>query len=785
MTTIKTTLITNLSEINNWIVTLWPDKDHLWEKAIPLLKQEMPELLSLGQHNPEARSGPAIWLRCAIAGKIPNISIPKGRAAIIYLPGVSRQDLRVVESCPEELKPLVEFQFRGKIWSQNNGKDWTLMSYLVSDKGGLNLDISQDTETKKALQNALIPLLNENVDDLKGKRLDKDYFNSLLTGGDPIRDMLNWLDQGDEFKANLSQEQWQAFCANCKSLFGLDPVKDGILSAVKSLVETEGSDARHKNWQQVWERYCDAPHKYIRIPDLIRKLQVPDDWLYLQNEDHAFDRYPQWNAEMEETLHKALLSLLKANTKDARARIAELEAAHARRRGLIWAELGEAKYTELLQNVALIAELTASGLEAGELPELEKRYSEHLWQVDSSVLKLLGRVDSGEDLKLFGGILELLYLPWLDASARYLQKKGVYTCERRPNSTDYLDSVEAVLFVDGLRFDCAKLLSELLITEGFQIEESVRWTGLPTITATCKPILIESNLSAGMDKHSKDEMNYAALSSYEFKKVLEKNEWKVLTAKNIIPMAKRSNGKTQSKLWLEYGNLDDLGHSQGWRIAKHINTTLAEIVAKVKDIFQAGWEKVLILSDHGWLLSPINLPKTDLPACLSESKWHRFATLKEGAQTQEHLFPWYWDTTQQIAIADGVSCYSAGVEFTHGGLSIQECLLLNIKVSKAESEQKRQTVKITDIKWTNMRCSIAIEGESEGLAFDIRSEPGNLLSSVVLNVNPIRSDHSASVVVEEETLQGDRAYIVILDPDGNIVSQVPTIIGGGKDDSTG
>jgi len=84
-----------------------------------------------------------------------------------------------------------------------------------------------------------------------------------------------------------------------------------------------------------------------------------------------------------------------------------------------------------------------------------------------------------------------------------------------------------------------------------------------------------------------------------------------------------------------------------------------------------------------------------------------------------------------------------------------------------------------------MRCSIAIEGESEGLAFDIRSEPGNLLSSVVLNVNPIRSDHSASVVVEEETLQGDRAYIVILDPDGNIVSQVPTIIGGGKDDSTG
>ena len=781
------TIVSDLSKLGNPAsrCVLWPDKERQWEKAIPALRKELPGLLCLGQYDPDNRTGPAIWLRCAIACQAIDLGLTEDMVFVLYLPGVGIQELKAVENCPEETKPLAELQFRSAIWSQYNGKDWTILSYLVSDKGGLGLDVAQDSQTKQALQNSLLPLLQENIDDLRGKRLDKDHFNSLLTGGDPTRDMLSWLDRGDGFKDNLSPEQWQAFCSNCKSRFGIDPVKDGLLSAAKLLVEIDGSDAIHKNWQQVWDRYCDAPKKYSRIPDLIRQLQVPDDWMYLQNEDHAFDRHPQWNDEMERKLRTALQSLLKANAKDARTKIAELEADHARRRELIWAELGEAKYAELLHYLAQIAELTANNLESGGLSEIEKRYSEHLWEADRAVVQLLGRIDSGEDLTLFGGILDILYTPWLDASARYLQDSGVFSQLDKADLTDKLNHVEAVLFVDGLRFDCAKRLSELLGSGAYQIDESIRWTGLPTITATCKPILIEPILSTGSEKQSRDETNYVAMNSYEFKKVLEKNNWKVLTAKDVIPLAERSAGKAQSRLWLEYSNLDELGHSQGWSIARHVESTLAEIVARINEIFQAGWEKVLILSDHGWLLSPNNLPKTDLPACLSESKWHRFATLKEGAQAQEHLFPWYWDPTRQIAIAAGVSCYSAGVEYTHGGLSIQECLLLDIMICKAGREQNRETVKITDIKWTNMRCVIAIEGQGEGMVFDIRSEPGDLLSSVVLNVNPIRSDHSASVVVEDETLQGNRAYIVILGPDGNIVSQMPTIIGGGKDDSTG
>ena len=41
---------------------------------------------------------------------------------VIYLPGVSRQDLRAVETCPDHLKPIVELQYRGVIWSQINAR---------------------------------------------------------------------------------------------------------------------------------------------------------------------------------------------------------------------------------------------------------------------------------------------------------------------------------------------------------------------------------------------------------------------------------------------------------------------------------------------------------------------------------------------------------------------------------------------------------------------------------------------------------------------------------------
>ena len=209
---------------------IWPDSDSQWKEVIPRLQNELPELLVLGEYNPEKRTGPAIWLRCVIAEKTGDVELPGDRVPILYLPGASRQDLRAVESCPDFLKPLAELQYRGVIWSQINAKDWTILAFLKSDQGGLNLDVAQDRASVNAMQLALYRLLDEEIGLLKGKRLDNDYFNTLLMGGDPVRDILQWLDQGDAFRTGCNKNEWRAFVEVCKSQLAFNPENDGILA---------------------------------------------------------------------------------------------------------------------------------------------------------------------------------------------------------------------------------------------------------------------------------------------------------------------------------------------------------------------------------------------------------------------------------------------------------------------------------------------------------------------------------------------------------------------------
>ena len=281
---------------------LWPDRDRQWEAVIPRLQAQVPELLVLGDYNSEKRTGPAIWLRCVIARKAPGIELVSQATPVIYLPGVGRQDLRAVESCPDYLKPLAELQYRGAIWSQINTKDWTILAFLKSDQGGLGLDVAQDQETKNAMLLALGTLLDEEIELLKGKRLDKDYFNTLLTGGDPVKDLLQWLDQGESFKRSRGENEWKAFVEVCKSQFAFNPDKEGLLTGVAKLASHEGP------WHPVWERFCEAPVRYPNIPEHIRKCKPPGDSI-LWRTGHCCEGWPQWNEEQEGSLRRDLNAL--------------------------------------------------------------------------------------------------------------------------------------------------------------------------------------------------------------------------------------------------------------------------------------------------------------------------------------------------------------------------------------------------------------------------------------------------------------------------------------------
>jgi hypothetical protein len=153
--------------------------------------------------------------------------------------------------------------------------------------------------------------------------------------------------------------------------------------------------------------------------------------------------------------------------------------------------------------------------------------------------------------------------------------------------------------------------------------------------------------------------------------------------------------------------------------------------------------------------------------------------LKEGADSNERLFPWYWNPNQHFALANGISCFKAGEEYTHGGLSVQEALVLQLTVKRAASQNNGSSVSIADIYWKGLRCIVQVDGNVDGIQVDIRTEAGSPDSSVVVTPRALKSEGTASIVVEDDGFEGKKAFVVCIATDGNLVAQQETVVGGG------
>lgn len=748
---------------------LWPDHARQWEGVVPILQAHLPELLVLGDYAPDRRTGPAIWLRCAIDAKLEAAPIPEGRIPIIYLPGVSRQHLRAVEECPDHLKPLAELQYRGVFWSQINAKDWTVLAFIKSDQGGLGLDVAADNESKNAMLRALHRFLEEERDLLQEKRLDKDYFNTLVTGGDPTRDILQWIDLDDGFEKSRGHNEWQAFIAVCSSQLDFNPKKQGVLSAAAKLAAHEGP------WQGVWERFCEAPKRYPNIPSRIRKCRPPrENMLWLMGGE-TFSGWPQWNEDQEKILHEKLVSLKNQPPPEARKILTRLEKEHGYRRSSVWAELGEAPLAMALEHLAELAHITGTGLDAGQVADLQSGYVNQGWRADNAVVRALEQVTNSSDIEAVSSVIRSVYKPWVQDSARYLQalvdSEGSYPGQPGPaNRPIPAEPGECLLFIDGLRFDTGKRLKDLLEHAGLTVQEKSVWCPLPSVTGTGKPAVAPLHDATDRFHEDQEGYNFQLMSHYQLNKAIEENGYQIL--------GKNESGNSNGRGWCEFGNIDHEGHDRGWKLAKHLDSLLGEILERITTLVEDGWKRVRIVTDHGWLLLPGGLPKIELPSELSENKWGRCASLKQGASSEERLFPWYWNPDVHFALADGISCFRNGEEYAHGGLSLQECLTLHLTVFPQAASPEGDAF-ITDVTWRGLRCKAAVDGHFSGLRLDIRTNAGDASTSVIMGVKSIQEETGiGSVVVEDDSIMGNQATIVLLGLNDELVDQMETTIGG-------
>ncbi len=745
---------------------LWPDKDRQWEPVIGLMRQTLPSLLTLGTYDVERRTGPAIWIKCAMAGLVPEV--PLTGVPILYLPGVSRAELRAIESCPRDLQPLAELQYRGVLWSQANTKDWTLGAFLASKHGGLGLDVAQDKATQETLLQALQAgvLLGCGVDELRGRTINAEWLLSLLAPN-PTRDLLLWMNAPELARHKWGDVLWDVFSKRCKSDFGFDPVADGVLVAAERLAKAVGK------WAAVAELYRDSFGSFPNVFGLLAKVQPPQLGLFPDPVLQA--GYPQVNEQGESALRYALSACAGMVASQARAAVLAAEKEHGLRRGWIWARMGRSPLAMALGHLALLAERSAS-VPIGQTPaELAAAYQQSGWQVDQAALHALASVHTKADLDAVSAALRAMYLPWMEETAHRLQEAAKTTGGLAPLPTESAGSAAGTctVFVDGLRYDVAVQLQQRLVSLG-KASLSARWTSLPSVTASgkawCSPVAAHI---AGTPEDAEFEPRVAAdakpLSSHNFRKLL--------AAHGVLHLDKHETGDPQGQSWTEAGDLDHYGHEHGLRLARDLDMQLDQVVERVGELSDAGWKRVRIVTDHGWLLMPGGLPKSELAKHQTETRWGRCAVLKDSAHGTPLTFGWDWCKAVQVAYAPGVSSFIAGADYAHGGISLQECLVPVLQLDCVSAAGSATTVTIKSVTWKGLRCAVVLEGAVTGLRVDIRTKAALTSSSLASADKPVDGGKASLAVADDEHM-GAAAVVVVLGTDGEVLQKQATTVGG-------
>jgi hypothetical protein len=306
--------------------------------------------------------------------------------------------------------------------------------------------------------------------------------------------------------------------------------------------------------------------------------------------------------------------------------------------------------------------------------------------------------------------------------------------------------------------------------------EGYRWAAVPSVTSTAKPAVtpmaggVVGEL-AGADFYpvmsgSRKQVNAACVRD-----AVSGAGYQVLQGLDAGHSA-----ADNARGWSETGEFDALGHKLQAKLAGQIDAQIDLLLDRIVHLLEAGWRRVRVVTDHGWLLVPGGLPSVPMKKYLTECRWARCAVIKSGAPTDVQTAGWYWDPVQAVAFAPGAHCFSAGNEYAHGGLSLQECLTPDLVFANAAAG-KVLVVSIASLQWTGLRCRVAIVPAAPGLSVGLRGKANDAKSGIGAP-KAFDNEGRAGLLVEDEGLLGTATSLVVFDATGRVLCKQATIIGG-------
>jgi len=134
---------------------------------------------------------------------------------------------------------------------------------------------------------------------------------------------------------------------------------------------------------------------------------------------------------------------------------------------------------------------------------------------------------------------------------------------------------------------------------------------------------------------------------------------------------------------------------------------------------------------------------------------------------------WYWNANTAIHFPPGIHSFIAGRTYSHGGVSLQECL---VPVISIEGEVKALAqASISSVRWLGLTCKIEVESETDGLLIDLRTKLVDSTTSLV-QAKTLKGG-KCSLMVSDDDHEGLTAQVVVLDNEGNVLTKQVTTVG--------
>ncbi|NLD71863.1 MAG: PglZ domain-containing protein [Chloroflexi bacterium] len=340
-----------------------------------------------------------------------------------------------------------------------------------------------------------------------------------------------------------------------------------------------------------------------------------------------------------------------------------------------------------------------------------RAYADQWHAVDLAHWRLLAAARKADDGEAIAAIADRFYVQYLEQvnQAFYgsLGKGGTWppeSCQGVAGVTAELyqqsGTPQAILIVDALRFDLAAALCERL--EDAQLGATI--ANVPSDTWVGMTSLLPG-VSAELRLQDGDLALYSEATQGDL--TAKANRWKALDALGASALG--SNGgkgrrdaiddllrqvtppKALPKLLVLFDRgADNLGHPVGYEVLHHFEVLLDNLEHAVRKLKAWGYGQVRIVTDHGFVLlhDGASVPLMGVNASACAKRTARWCLQRAGEEAPTVTVPFALDDRWQVALAPGLRSFGATGAFFHGGATLQEVVIPDLRVAGAAGRQR-------------------------------------------------------------------------------------------------